>query len=211
MSTPSREGWIPWIHSRTREILLQDLNDGVLPLDEKEISAETAWNIHYQHMVEVKLDRVVFSQFKDRLRDHRKQVRKKKGHLNAQLAALKLSREVNPPKTHNRRGEIIFAFTEAAKLLKKDIAEGKMNNLTHNELYSSRQEYQDSRWDFTFFKRQVDQYSATQRFYNWMDHKRQEKEARKKKKKDKARGEDIEEEEQEEEEDDEFHYTAFFT
>ena len=53
---------------------MDDLHCGLLPADAADLSALEAWDICYKHMVEfVAVD---YDQFKDRLRDHRRQVRK---------------------------------------------------------------------------------------------------------------------------------------
>ncbi len=72
MPRSTREGWNNWKKSAAREVLLDDLQQGLLPADAAELSAEEAWEICYQHMAE--FVPVVFDQFKERLRDHRKQV-----------------------------------------------------------------------------------------------------------------------------------------
>lgn len=204
---PRREGWIDWLHSKTREIVLQDLNDGTLPLSEEEMPAQAAWNLHYKHLVEVLIERVQYDQFEARVKDHREQVSKKKNHFSSQMDALRRSRELNPPKTHNKRGEINFTFTEAAKLLKKDIEKNRHNEMTIHQLFLSRDEYhKDVAWDENLFRRKVHQFDATQKFFNYMNDKRKKKEERRKKAK--ARGDTVEEEE-EEEDDDEYHYRAF--
>ena len=180
---PRREGWIDWWTSKTREIVLQDLNDGVLPLTEEEMPAKAAWNLHYKHLVEVIQDQVRFDQFEKRLEDHREQVSKKKHHFNAQMEAFRRTRELHPPKTHNKRGVKNFAFTEASKLLKKDIEQKKHLEMTVHELFLSRNEYHlDVEWDENFFRRKVDQYIATQKFFNWIRYKQEKKEEREKEK-----------------------------
>jgi hypothetical protein len=60
---PRREGWIIWKPSKARQILLGDLEEGLLPVDADEMSAEEAWDIMYGHMAE--FVPVVFSRFKE--------------------------------------------------------------------------------------------------------------------------------------------------
>ena len=59
---------IKWPKSETRNIVLDDLLKGVLPVDAKELSVEDAWELSCKNVVEFK--DVPFEQFKDRLRDH---------------------------------------------------------------------------------------------------------------------------------------------
>ena len=72
MPRSTREGWIDWKNSAAKEILMDDLHCGLLPADAADLSALEAWDICYKHMVEfVAVD---YDQFKDRLRDHQRQV-----------------------------------------------------------------------------------------------------------------------------------------
>jgi hypothetical protein len=61
----TREGWIKWLSSDAKRIIMEDLICGILPVDANVLSAEEVWNIGYQHMAEF-VD-VVFLQFKERL------------------------------------------------------------------------------------------------------------------------------------------------
>ena len=65
-------GWIDWRKSKAREIIIDDLETGLLPVDAGELSAREAWEICYVHKAEF-VD-VAFSQFEKRLKDHRDQV-----------------------------------------------------------------------------------------------------------------------------------------
>ena len=65
---------------------MEDLRSGLLPLEASELSAEEAWEICYQHMAE--FNRVVFSQFEVRLRDHRAQVTEDTNRADAELEGL---------------------------------------------------------------------------------------------------------------------------
>jgi hypothetical protein len=48
-----REGWIKWKPSRARQIIIEDLEIGLLPVHATELSAEEACgNVVYQHMAE---------------------------------------------------------------------------------------------------------------------------------------------------------------
>jgi hypothetical protein len=64
-------GWIDWKASSAKQIILDNLENGVLPVDEEECSAEHAWTLIYSKMAE--FVPVVFSHFKERVRDHHKQ------------------------------------------------------------------------------------------------------------------------------------------
>jgi hypothetical protein len=65
---------IKWRNSIAREILLSDLEDGILSTDEKDLSAEEAWEKFYRHFYEFR--KVPFEQFKTKIKDHRNQVQR---------------------------------------------------------------------------------------------------------------------------------------
>ena len=54
--------WIDWCKSKAREIILDNLTTGTLPLDGDAVTAEEAWEEMYWAMP--KFEGVVFSQFK---------------------------------------------------------------------------------------------------------------------------------------------------
>jgi hypothetical protein len=62
MPRSRREGWIDWKKSTAGEVIMDDLQRGLLPVDAAELLAEEAWDIGYQHMAN--FFPVVFSQFK---------------------------------------------------------------------------------------------------------------------------------------------------
>ena len=68
MPRKQKPGTIKWPKSEARNIISDDLLEGVLLVDAKELSAEDAWELSCKNMVEFK--DVLFEQFKDRLRDH---------------------------------------------------------------------------------------------------------------------------------------------
>ena len=79
MPTRKHPDWIDWRKAAARKIILDDSESGRLSLLAEEISAEEAWLTRCKDLpVFVGPPRVVFSQFKERLAGHRKQVAKKK-------------------------------------------------------------------------------------------------------------------------------------
>lgn len=111
--------------------------------------------------------------------------------------------------THDRRGKKIFYGTQAHKLLKQDIKEGKHTTLGTEGLYYSRDEYcEEDEWNLAFFRRRVRQEDLTQKFHYHMEVQRAKKEKQKKesKKKDNSMDEfeyyDLYQEEDDDEVDD---------
>ena len=70
--------FIDWRNSRAKEIILCDLEDGLLSIEEHGkygMSAEKAWKSVYSKLEEFK--NVPFRQFEVRLRDHREQIKRR--------------------------------------------------------------------------------------------------------------------------------------
>jgi hypothetical protein len=118
---------------------MDDLQSGILAVDPADMPAEEAWDICYSHMAE--FVPVVFSQFKEQLRDHRKQVGADITRAARELEYLAHDRSLFPRQTENHRGEPVFDLSAAKLFLRADIAEGKHHQLTPSQLQQSRVEY----------------------------------------------------------------------
>jgi hypothetical protein len=173
MPKSRRPGWIDWAKSAAKQIILDDLDRGVLPVDEAELSAEEAWDLVYSQMYEfIRPETVVFSQFKERLRDHRK----KQGALVTRAAweseALAHDRRLFPRRTENNRGEPVFDLSAAKLLLRADVAEGKQNRMTPGQLQKSRVEYEP--FSTVKFKHRIYQEVRRQKFINYLNMRREQ-------------------------------------
>ena len=73
-SKKRRAEWIDWRSSKSKALVLSNLIDGTIPIDEKSMSAEVAWESRYKNATAFLDEHVQFDQFKVRLKDHRKQV-----------------------------------------------------------------------------------------------------------------------------------------
>jgi hypothetical protein len=82
-----------------------------------------------------------YENFRNHLRDLRKQIRASKDRAISDSAALAHDRRIFPKKTYNHRGEPRWEGSEAEQLLKQDIDEGKNKDLMPAELHQSRDEY----------------------------------------------------------------------
>ena len=169
MSMPD---WIDWRTSQAKEIILEDLEEGILSLDENEVSAEDAWEV-YRHLPEFVAPGVVFSQFKERLKDHRKQVMKRRNQSEREIQALAHDRQLYPRQTHNHRGEPVFDLSIAKQFLKEDVRNNKHTTMTPSELQKTRPEY------MTFkpnkFKHRIYQEVRRQKFIFYLELKRAKK------------------------------------
>ena len=168
---PKNPNWVKWKNSDPRCILIEDLVSGILSLDNKEVSAEEAWELMYKHMAEF-VD-VPFDQFKARLKDHRSQVKKDLGRAQYEEDCLIHDRRLFPRKLTNRRGELVFDVHPAKELLRHDINAEKQLQNTPKLLWKSRPEYQE--FDMNIFRNRIYQEKRRRRFLNYLQHKREEK------------------------------------
>ena len=195
--------WIDWRKSDAREVILDDLNDGRLPLDEDVVSAEEAWE--EMCCVLPEFENVVFSQFKKRLKDHRKQVARKKNASSFFINAFRHDRRLRAQGflpgdgQHDRHGNLIFERSAAKPLLREAVIDEKHKDMTTEELCDSQEEFR--RWPLAVFRRKLRQEIATQKWLCCLEWKRAKKLLKRGKKKNMDPGEDSEEEEDEEEED----------
>ena len=138
---------------------------GVLPVDAKELSAEDAWELSYKNMVEFK--DVPFEQFKDRLRDHRRQMKNGLQCNNIEEEALQHDRKLYPRQLKNSKGELVFDLHPAKLLLRKDVAERKHLMMKPMELQETRPEY--LLFDRRKFKERIYQEVRRVKFINWLE------------------------------------------
>jgi hypothetical protein len=168
MPRSTREGWIDWKNSAAKEILMDDLHCGLLPADAADLSALEAWDICYKHMVEfVAVD---YDQFKDRLRDHRRQVRKDVIRAASESDSLAHDRRLFPRQAENNRGEPVFDLSDAKLLLRADVKEGKHNYMTPTQLQRSRVAYHP--FNSRKFKHRIYQEVRRVKFINYLEQKR---------------------------------------
>jgi hypothetical protein len=168
MPRSTKEGWIDWKKSAARQVLMDDLQCGLLPVDAAELSAEEAWEICYQHMAE--FVPVVFSQFKLRLRDHRRQVRADMIRATSESDSLAHDRRLFPRQAENNRGEPVFDLSDAKLLLRADVKEGKHTYMTPSQLQNSRVEYHP--FKSRKFKERIYQEVRRVKFINYLEQKR---------------------------------------
>ena len=74
--TPKQEGYIDWRRSEAKEVIVEALRKGDIPLDESEMSARQVWEQYRFSPAFVGPPPVIFKQFSERLKDHRKQFKK---------------------------------------------------------------------------------------------------------------------------------------
>ena len=159
---------VKWRTCGAREILLEDLQRGILTLDEEELPAEDAWAV-YSEMDEFQL--VPYSQFKQQLKAHQLQVLKTVGQSAPQYAAFRRDQAIQQQHTHYADGRPIFAASPAHALLKADVRDRQQTAINIGVLHQSRPEYKE--WSRSIFTRRVYQEVRYWKFVAYLEDKRQ--------------------------------------
>lgn len=140
---------ITWKDSEAKRLLIKDLTSGNIPLDPKEMEPAQVY------LQRPEFASFAYEHFRDRLRDLRAQIRASKHCASSDSAALAHDRRIYPKKTHNHRGEPRWEGSEAERLLKQDMDEGKNKTLKPIDLHQSRKEYK--LYPLTVFRKHIDQ------------------------------------------------------
>jgi hypothetical protein len=165
---------IDWAKSLAKKIVMADLADGRLSLEENVVSAEKAFQV-YKACRPAAFADVGFNQFKLRLKDHRRQVKKTVEASQWEEAAFQLDQlSLEHPGTHNDRGEPIFDRSPAKKLLRQDVKDGRHDEMSPKDLWCSRPQYMVFALDI--FRQRIYQQVRLQKYLNYLDDKRKKKE-----------------------------------
>jgi hypothetical protein len=165
---PSTVGWIPWATSEAKKILMEDLLRGG-PLYQKDrFSEEFVWQWYSQQSG---FENVVFTQFKARLKDHRKQVNSLHAFSNRDAAALEHDRRLYPRASFNSRGEPVFDMSPAKELLRQDVKDELHLQMSVCDLWGKREEYKV--FKLPIFTQRVYQEVRRKKFLYFLDLKRQ--------------------------------------
>jgi hypothetical protein len=135
-SQPTPKPSIDWRRSQAKNIILGDLDQGILSTDEDVLSAEETWTTCYSKVWEFR--HVPFKQFKARLKDHRAQYKNNLARAMDEDIALNHDRGIHPRRFHNNRGEPVFDLSVAKALLQQDVEDGVHLTMTPAELQGSQ-------------------------------------------------------------------------
>ena len=166
-----KAGWIDWANSEARNVIIEDLIQGILPMDNKVMTERSAWDLLYKNMAE--FSGTCFEQFKLRLRDHRIQVNKGLDRAKYKEKCMEYDRTLFPRKKIDDKGVLIFDLHPAKLLLREDVAEKRHKHMTPLQLWKSREEYQQ--FEQNYFWQRIYQTAQRQKFVNWLEQKRAEK------------------------------------
>lgn len=190
---PRRKGWVDWKKTKAKKIIMEDLENEVLPSSEEEMSAVECWKIYKQYP---EFKGIKFDQFEARLADHREAVDKSKNESFYDEESFRRDRMIRPVKTRNQRGELKFHLSPAYKILLDDVKSNKHKRLTPLCLWYSNTEYQ--RFDKDKFRQRIYQMERKVKFVFMLELKRTEKK-KKFKNAQRAAGMDPDDDEDEEE------------
>ena len=154
---PKNLDWIDWKSSEAKDVIMFDLIENILPLEEEEMSAEDAWELIHSHLPEFVGPGVVFSQFKERLADHRKQVTKARRQSHIECEAFLHDTDLCPLPTHHlgRRNQPIFDRHPAKRLPRQDIENNEHVGMFPSAFQLTRREHGEC--DAMTFKRHIHQ------------------------------------------------------
>jgi hypothetical protein len=107
-----------WAKSKARELLLDDLRVGVVPLYMHEAHAKVV------HQARPEYSSYQYKYFRDKLCKLRRIVIDEKSGISFDERALANHRRVCPPTPHNHRGEPHWVGSVAEVLLKQDLKDG---------------------------------------------------------------------------------------
>ena len=153
--------------------MLADLRHGILPMDDSEMDAVEAW-AWYKGLAA--FEPVCFEQFEAQLEAHRKQVKADNHNIDVAAAAFDHDMKLRTQATHNHNGRPLFCRSDAQPLLEEDVVNKKHIGLDPDEFRHTRQEYMN--WTLNEFRPRIYQEERRQRWFNYMKHKREEKQAK---------------------------------
>ena len=166
---PRRSEWIDWRCSAARAILIRDLEPGGLLHSMDAVPADHLF-VFYKKLPE--FANVPFDQFKERLKDHRKQSNNAQELVDRDHKAHHVDRHVHPRKDRNCRGELVFDVHPAKKLLRMDVANGVHLKLTPMALRKTRPAYMA--FKLKIFKFRIYQEVRRVRYFNYLRLKEEE-------------------------------------
>jgi hypothetical protein len=159
--------WIDWRTSAARQILMEDLEPEGILFGKDHVLAEKAWEF-YSTLPE--FSRVVFTQFKVRIKDHRTQANKQSRASQRDVRALAHDRALYPRQGHNEHGERVFDLSAARKLLREDVHNNLHTTMVPSVFQQTRQEY--SAFKPHIFKHRIYQEVRRQKYLHYLELKR---------------------------------------
>jgi hypothetical protein len=164
-------GWIDWVNSAAREILLEDLEQNGWLYGE-DLDAKVVYDIYKTKQEE--FEYVVFDQFEVRYNEAIKRAAKRRARSAQEEEWLERDRLLYPRKSHNQRGEPVFDMdTEAKEQLQEDVANQVYRQMEPMVLWQFRAVYR--KYSLHIFRPRIYQEIRRIKFINYLEKKRTEK------------------------------------
>ena len=165
------EPTVDWKTSAARQVILDDLAEGILPVDATALPPREAWEEVYKNMVE--FAGVPYTQFRTNLNNHRKQYRRKRENEAFDAEAVVHDRNLHPPQLLNRRGKPVFYLSDAQRRLAKDVKKKWHLKYKPCELRRKRQVYRQ--FELAVFRQRIYQQVRREKFENHLEEQREKK------------------------------------
>lgn len=165
--------WIQWRTSPARAIIMEDLEPGGILHQRENISAADVWEFYKSFP---QFEKVVWSQFEERFKDHRKQASKRLHQSTQEELDFARDRELHPRQSHNHRGEPVFDLSPAQALLREDVKNKVHTRMQPSELQASREEYKA--FKPAKFRQRIYQEVRYQKYIYYLNDKRAKQQAR---------------------------------
>ena len=167
MPPSKKPGWVNWISQPARAIILEDLEPGGILHGRDHVSPEHVFPF-YKTLTE--FEKIVFSQFEERLKGHRKPAARNNALASRNAHALEHDRGLYSRPTHNERGEPVFDMHLAKILLRGDVKNGLHQTMSPSALRRTRPEYMV--FKNTIFKHRIYQEVRHNKYLHHLDLKR---------------------------------------
>jgi hypothetical protein len=172
---PKNKNWVKWRNHPAREVILQDLNYGGWLYDEmkdEDLNLAAVFALYNYHQPEI-FNEIDYSQFKERMEDYIKKSNERSDRSKKEYAWMLHDRQLHPRQLKNHRGELVFDLHAAKLLLREDIKAGAHVEMLPSQFRGTRTEYEE--FDRDIFRQRIYQEERYQKYWNWLDDKRTEK------------------------------------
>jgi len=165
-----------WANSETKKVLRMMLRSGEIPLSSEQMPPDI---VYWQ---DPSFAASPYEKSRDRLNAYRKEFKKKKALAADDLAALQSDRLLYPKSTTDSNGELRWEGSDAERLLKLDIDEGKHDQMKPEDLKKTRKEYNVEGLDLKTFRGHIHQEIKTRKWHAYLKEKGEKKKKKKKRK-----------------------------
>jgi hypothetical protein len=156
---PKKRDETKWRESTAKELLVQDLISGKIPLEGKRDAKK-----HYNSRPE--FQRFEYKNFRTNLQTQRSLIINDKASAQFDIDAVARHERICPAKSHNNRGEPQWVGSTAEGLLRVDMAAGKHLRMTPMQLYMSKDEYQVHKEEV--FRKRIYQSERKRKYKNYL-------------------------------------------